>query len=68
MIWVVLIPLAAIVFWFWMLLDMARNRNLPPCFLSVTSDKDRLRDWTFVFYLFSIFTAIYYYLNEYRER
>ena len=65
---VVLIPIALLVFWGWMLSDMMKNDSLPACFMSITRGSDPRLDWTAAFLLLNIFAAFYYYVNEYRYK
>lgn len=65
---VTLLPLSLLAFWAWMFADMAKNENLPPCFVTFTNGRDPRFDWNVAFVFLSIFAAIYYYVNEYRDR
>jgi hypothetical protein len=53
----VLIPLLA--FWAWMFSDMLNNDRLPNAMRS---------QWTVAFILLSVFAAVLYYANVYRDR
>ncbi len=62
----VLVPLVSIVvvtglltFWVWMFWDMTKNEDLAP---------NAKNTWTLLFVFASIFAAIYYYANVYRNR
>lgn len=50
---------ALLVFWAWMFWEMTKNAQLP---------SDERSTWTLAFVFFSIFAAMYYYWNEYRNR
>ena len=63
-----LLPLTALVFWFWMFSDMTKNDNVPPCFLSVTNGKNPGVDWTVAFIVLNVFTAMIYYAMVYKKR
>lgn len=63
-----LIPLPLGIFWLWMYRDMAANDAVPQCFFTLTNGTNPKLDWTMAFAVFNIFTAIFYYLNEYRSR
>jgi amino acid transporter len=63
-----LIPLLLLMFWAWMFSDMMKNDNLPSCFITFTKGSDPKFDWTVVFIFLSIVAAIFYYVNEYRNR
>ena len=54
-----LIILPLLVFWAWMFSDMLNNNRLP----------DELRSqWAVAFILLSVFAAVLYYANIYRDR
>jgi hypothetical protein len=55
-------------FWGWMFSDMTKNDNLPPCFITITNGRDPRLDWTFMFFFFNMFTALFYYVTVYRNR
>ena len=63
-----LLPLPFLLFWAWMFLDMMKNDNLPDCFITFTNGRDPKSDWTMAFVFLNIFTAIFYYSNEYKNR
>jgi uncharacterized membrane protein (DUF4010 family) len=63
-----LIPLPLVVFWLWMFSAMTKNDNLPQCFITFTNGRNPSFDWTVAFIFLSIFAAILYYLNVYRNR
>jgi hypothetical protein len=65
---VTLIPLSLGIFWLWMFWDMTANDALPTCFVTFTNGSNPKLDWTMMFVVFNIFTAIFYYFNEYRHR
>jgi hypothetical protein len=50
---------------FW---DMAKNDDLPQCFVTFTRGADAKFDWTVAFIFLSVFTAVFYYLTAYRGR
>ena len=63
-----LIPLPLLIFWAWMFSEMVKNENLPPCFVTFTRGSDPKFDWTVAFVFLNIFAAVFYYVNEYRQR
>lgn len=63
-----LLPLPLVVFWLWMFSDMAKNGNLPQCFMTLTNGRNPGVDWAVAFLFLSIFTAFFYYVMVYRER
>ena len=67
-----LAPIIAIVllvaFYFWMFRDMTSNDNIPPCFVTFSSDRDQRYNWTLAFVLLNIFAEAIYYLAEHRSR
>ncbi len=63
-----IIALPVVVFWLWMFSDMTKNGNLPQCFITVTNGRNSGFDWTAAFIFLSVFTAIFYYVNVYRNR
>ncbi len=64
----VLIPLPFLAFWAWMFMDMLRSDELPGCFLSVTGGGNPKSDWTAMFVLLNLATALLYYTEVYRKR
>ncbi len=64
----VLIPLFLLAFWAWMFSDMLKNDNLSPCFITFTNGNDPRFDWTLMFVFLNVFTAMFYYVNEYRKK
>ncbi len=63
-----LIPLPFLAFWAWMFMDMLRSHELPACFLSVTGGSNPRSDWTAMFLLLNLATALLYYTEVYRKR
>ncbi len=55
----VLLPLPLIGFWFWMFRDMTNNDYLTG---------NEKYTWTLAFIFLNIFTALWYYFVEYRNR
>lgn len=62
------ISLPLVVFWAWMFRHMINNDNLPGLLSNGTLTGDIKSDWTLAFIILSLFTAILYYLNVYRNR
>lgn len=52
------IPSALLVFWVWMFWDMSSSNYVP---------LDSKLNWTIAFVLFNFFTAVYYYVTQYRK-
>ncbi len=65
---VVLVPLCLLGFWAWMFRDMLRSDDLPACFISLSGGADPRSDWTIMFVLLSLATALVYYSEVYRQR
>ncbi len=63
----VLIPIALLAFWAWMFSDMAKNPELPYCFITLTSNNDPRLDWNVAFIVLNIAAAVYYYVNVYQH-
>jgi len=63
-----LIPLAVLVFWAWMFADMRSSDDLPGCFISLRRGRDPRSDWTAMFVILSLVTAMMYYTEVYRSR
>jgi len=61
-----LFPIVLIAFWGWMFWEMTQNKNLPPCYFTVTNRTNTRYDWTIAFIFLSAFTAGYYFFTEYR--
>jgi hypothetical protein len=64
----VMLPLALLLFWLWMFWDMSNNDHLPQCFLSFTGGSNTTFDWWVAFIFLSIFAAMFYYVNVYRNK
>lgn len=64
----ILIPFLLLAFWAWMFSDMMNSDYLPPCFITFTNGNDTKFDWKVAFVFLNVFAAIYYYVNEYRNR
>ncbi len=62
------VPLGLLGFWAWMFVDMIRSDDLPGCFLSLTGGVDAKSDWTVMFVLLSLVTALVYFTEIYRQR
>lgn len=63
-----LVPLALLAFWAWMFVDMIRSEDLPGCFLAPSGGANPKSDWTIMFILLSLATALVYYTEVYRKR
>ena len=64
----VLLPVALLVFWFWMFKDMTDSEDAPPCFLTITHGTNRKLDWALTFVLLNVITASIYYVSVYRNK
>jgi hypothetical protein len=62
-----LLPLPLLVLWAWMFSDMAKNQDLPGCFITVSGGRDPRLDWNVAFVLLNIIAAGFYYSNVYRQ-
>jgi hypothetical protein len=65
---IAILPIIPILFWLWMFSDMTKNDNLPHCFITFTRGSNATFDWWVAFIFLSVFTAIVYYFNVYRNR
>jgi hypothetical protein len=65
---IAMVPIVPILFWLWMFRDMTNHDHLPQCFITFTRGNDSKFDWMVAFIFLSVFTAIIYYVNVYRNR
>ncbi len=63
-----LIPVPFLAFWAWMFVDMIRSANLPACFISLSGGANPRSDWTAMFIILNLATALLYYTEVYRKR
>lgn len=64
-----LIPLLLVAFWLWMFSDMMNNAGIPSAApQGFRWPPEAKNQWIVLFVILNIFTAIYYYVTEYRNK
>ncbi len=64
----VLLAVPLLTFWAWMFAEMAKDQDLPPCFISVTNGENYRLDWNLAFIAWFFVAALFYYITVYRYR